>query len=91
MIILYDPNIRKFVRKTIYSYGFVMNEVGEERDDRFVFDCTSIDAEPDYWKGLKIRNILQKHSDAEFSTGLETAKKGEEFRVYGQNRFRKRK
>jgi hypothetical protein len=89
MIFLYDPNVGKIVRKQVYSYGFIMNEVGDEKDDRFVFDCVSIDAEPDYWKGLKIRSFLQKHSDKEISMGLEVAKRGEDFRVYGQNRFHK--
>ena len=90
MIFLYDPVINKFIRKTVYSYGFLMNEVGELKDDRFVFDCVGIDAEPDYWKGLRIRTYIEKHSDDDFSTGLETASKGEEFKLYGQNRFHRR-
>jgi len=92
MVFLYDRNINKFIRKQVYSYGFVMNEIGEQKgEDRFVFDTTSIDAEPDYWKGLRIRSFMQKHSESEITMGLETAKKGEEFHVLGQNRFRKRK
>jgi hypothetical protein len=90
MFLLYDPNIGKYVRKQVYSYGFVMNEVGQEtNEDLFVFDCVSIDAEPDYWKGLRIRSFLQKHSDREIAMGLQTAKKSEDFHTYGQNRFRK--
>ncbi len=89
MTILYDPNIRKLVRKTVYSYGFIMNEVGELRGERFDFDCTGVDAMPDFWKGLRIRTFIEKHSDADFTSGLETAKEGEDFRVFGQNRFRR--
>jgi hypothetical protein len=29
MILLYDANLGKIVRKQVYSYGFIMNEVGE--------------------------------------------------------------
>lgn len=90
MTILYDSSIGRFVRKQIYSYGFIMNEIGEMKGDRLTFDCVSIDAEPDYWKGLRIRSFLQRHSDNDFSTGLETAKEGEDFRLYGQNRFQKK-
>jgi len=89
MIFLYDTNLAKIVRKQVYSYGFIMNEVGELKGDRFVFDCIGIDAEPDYWKGVRIRSFLQKHSDTEISMGLEIAKKGEDFRLYGQNRYHK--
>jgi len=88
---LYDPNIRKFVRKTVYSYGFFTNEVGVAKGDKFIFDSVNINAEPDYWKGLRIRNVIQRHSNDEFSTGLQTAKKGEGFRLYGSNRFRRTK
>jgi hypothetical protein len=91
MIILYDPNIRRFVRKTVYSYGFIMNEIGTTRGNRFLFDCVGIDALPDYWKGLRIRTFLEKKSEDEFTSGLMTAKKGEAFHVYGQNRFRRRR
>ena len=91
MIFLYDANLRKIVRKQVYSYGFIMNELGDVKGDRFVFDCVGIDAEPDFWKGVKIRSFLQKHSDNEISMGLEVAKKDEDFRVYGQNRFHKKR
>lgn len=91
MILLYDSNLQKYVRKQVYSYGFLMNEVGVANGEGFLFDTVSIDAEPDYWKGLKIRSFLHKHSDNEISLGLQTAKQGGEFRTYGQNRFHKKK
>ena len=89
MILLHDNNIGKFVRKQVYSYGFVMNEVGDAEGDKFTFDCVSIDAEPDYWRGMKIRSFLVKHSNDEISMGLEIAKKGEDYQLYGKNRFRR--
>ena len=90
MIIIYDPNIRRLVRKMVYSYGFIMNEVGTVRGSRFLFDSVGIDALPDYWKGLRIRTFLDKKSEDEFTSGLMTANKGGPFRIYGQNRFRRR-
>jgi hypothetical protein len=90
MIFMYDSNTKKYVRKTVYSYGFLMNEVGRLKGDKFVFECIGIDSEPSYWKGLRIRTFIDRISNNEFLSGLETAKPGGKFKLFGRTRFRRR-
>jgi len=47
------PNINKYVRKSMFSYGWINNEVGDFHGDGLTFDVVSMDREPDYFKGLK--------------------------------------
>lgn len=36
--LIWDPSIAKYVRKSVFSYGWINNEVGEWRDDKLLFD-----------------------------------------------------
>src|SRR5215469_8411482 len=45
--LIWDSNVGKYVRKSFYSYGWVLNEVGIMNGDRLIFDVVSIDGEPD--------------------------------------------
>ncbi len=87
--LIFDPNIGKYVRKSIFSYGWVNNEVGEWKNDRLVFDIISIDGEPEFFKGLRWRSFIHKYSENEIGSGLEVAKKEEPFRLYGESRARR--
>lgn len=87
--LIWDQNIRKYVRKSIYSYGWILNEVGVLNGDRLVLDVISIDGEPDYFKGTKWRSFIQKYSENEFGTGLEVAKADGPFKPYGESRARR--
>ena len=85
-ILLYDINIHKYVRKSAYSYGWILNAVGDwTTPDRLVFDVVSTDGEPEAFKGTRWRSFIQKYSENELGTGLEFAKKGEPFKSYGEN------
>ncbi len=53
------------------------------------FDVVSTDGEPDFFKGTRWRSYLHKYSSEEIGTGLEVAKVGESFRLYGEQRARK--
>ena len=86
---MWDSNIGKYVRKPLYSYGWILNEVGEFNEDRLTLDVVSTDGEPDYFKGTRWRSYIHKHSLSEIGTGLEVAKEGESFRLYGEQRSRK--
>ncbi len=86
---MFDPNIGKYVRKSIFSYGWTNNEVGGWKDDRLVLDVVSMDGEPEYFKGVKWRSFVQKYSEDEIGVGLEASKKGEPFRLYGDTRARR--
>lgn len=85
----WDHNIGKYVRKSIYSYGWVLNEVGVLNRERLVLDVVSIDCEPDYFKGTKWRSFIQKYSENEIGTGLEVSKDNGPFRVYGESRAKR--
>ena len=87
--LMWDSNIGKYVRKSLYSYGWILNEVGEFNEDRLTLDVVSTDGEPDYFKGTRWRSYIHKHSLSEIGTGLEVAKEGESFRLYGEQRSRK--
>ena len=87
--LMWDQNVRKYVRKSIYSYGWILNEVGELTKDRLTFDVVSTDGEPDFFKGTRWRSFLHKYSSEEIGTGLEIAKPGEPFRPYGEQRSKK--
>jgi hypothetical protein len=85
----WDPNISKYVRKSMFSYGWINNEVGDFNDERLTFDVISMDGEPDYFKGLKWRSFIHRYSQNEIGTGLEVSKKGEPFRPYGESKARR--
>lgn len=89
MIFIHDRNTDKLVRKDIYSYGFIVNQVGEEREGRFVFDSVSMDGELDYFKGIRFRTFIEKHSKERMTMGVEVAEKGREFHLYVQQKFRR--
>jgi hypothetical protein len=85
----WDPNISKYVRKSMFSYGWINNEVGDFNGQRLTFDVVSMDGEPDYFKGLKWRSFVHKYSDNEIGTGLEVSKNSEPFRLYGESKAKK--
>jgi hypothetical protein len=85
----WDPNISRYVRKSMFSYGWINNEVGDFHGDRLAFEVVSMDGEPDYFKGLKWRSFIHKYSDNEIGTGLEVSKNGEPFRLYGESKAKR--
>ncbi len=87
--LMWDLNVKKYVRKSVYSYGWILNEVGELNGDRLTLDVVSTDGEPDYFKGTRWRSYIHKYSENEIGTGLEVAKSGEPFRLYGEQRAKR--
>lgn len=87
--LMWDQNTSKYVRKSFYSYGWILNEIGDLNGDRLVLDVVSMDGEPDYFKGTKWRSFIQKYSENEIGTGLEVSKDHEPFRVYGESRAKR--
>jgi hypothetical protein len=87
--LMWDQNINKYVRKSLFSYGWILNEIGSLYGDRLTLDVISMDGEPEYFKGMRWRSFIQKYSDNEIGTGLEVAKGGEAFRLYGESRAKK--
>ena len=87
--LMWDPNVNKYVRKSMFSYGWINNEVGDLHGDRLTFNVISMDSEPDHFKGLKWRSFIHKYSQNEIGTGLEVSKNSEPFRLYGESRARR--
>ena len=87
--LMWDQNTKRYVRKSFYSYGWILNEIGELNRDRLVLDVVSIDGEPDYFKGTKWKSFIQKYSENEIGTGLEVSKDNGPFRVYGESRAKR--
>ena len=87
--LMWDQNIRKYVRKSLYSYGWILNEVGNFDGSRLTFDVVSMDGEPDFFKGTRWRSFVHKYSDHEIGTGLEVAKQDGPFNLYGESRAKK--
>ena len=86
---MWDENVKKYIRKSFYSYGWILNEVGSLNGDRLAFDVVSMDGEPDYFKGTSWRSFIQKYSNNEIGTGLEVASDGGPFKLYGESRAKR--
>jgi hypothetical protein len=81
---LYDGNIKKFIKKDVYSYGFIVNQVGELEGKRFNFESVGIDSEPEYYKGVRFRTFVEMVSPKTIAMGVETAKSGKGYTLYGK-------
>jgi hypothetical protein len=83
-ILFYDNTEKKFRRKTFFSYGFVNNEVECARSkDEIRFDIT-MEPLPNQFEEMRWRSFIRKISDDKAAMGLEVAKKGEDFKNYGE-------
>lgn len=87
--IMYDANVSKFVRKSIFSYGWINNESGVMSGNRLTFDVIGIDGEPKYFKGMKWRSFIHKYSDKEIGLGLEVSENNVPFRLYGETKAKR--
>lgn len=87
--IIYDTAAGKFIRKSLYSYGFINNEEGTWDGDTLLFDVVKIDNEPASFRSLRWRSFIRRYSDDEVGFGLLVAKPGEEFKPYGETRARR--
>lgn len=85
-LITYDSNAKKYIRKRFWSYGFIENCEGHwEDEDTIVFQIT-FDNPPPGFAGTQWRSFIRRYGDKEIGHGLLTAKKGEEYELYGESR-----
>ncbi len=87
--IVYDAARGKFIRKALYSYGFINNEEGAWDGDTLLFDVVTIDNEPASFRGVRWRSFIRRYGDDEIGLGLLAAKPGEDFVPYGETRARR--
>ena len=88
-MMFYDPRDEKLRRKTFFSYGFVNNEVElESSEDMIIFEVVS-EPTPQAFDGMRWRSYIRKVSESEIRMGLESAKEGEDFELYGESVLKK--
>lgn len=87
--LMWDENVKRYIRKSLFSYGWILNEIGTLEGDRLTLDVVSMDGEPDYFKGTRWRSFVQKYSENEIGTGLEVAKDSGPFKLYGESRAKR--
>jgi hypothetical protein len=84
--ITYDSKVRKYIRKRMWSYGFIENGEGEwENDNTIVFQIAYNNA-PLGFEGTLWKGFIRRYSNNEIGHGLLTAKKGEDYKLYGESR-----
>ena len=85
--IIYDLKIKKYVHKRMWSYGFIENGEGLWEDQNtLVFQITKFDNEPRWFEGMLWKSFIRRYGDNEVGFGLYAAKKGEEYKLYGESR-----
>ena len=85
--ITYDLKIKKYVHKRMWSYGFIENGEGLWEDQNtLVFQITKFDNEPRWFEGMSWKSFIRRYGDNEVGFGLYAAKKGEEYKLYGESR-----
>ncbi|MFX1561712.1 MAG: hypothetical protein ACFFDP_00190 [Promethearchaeota archaeon] len=88
-LMFFDSIAKIFRRKTMFSYGFVNNEVEYKRNNGEIrFDVTT-EPIPKQFMGIRWRSYIRKISESEIAMGLEKAEEGEDFAIYGETVYRK--
>jgi hypothetical protein len=84
--ITFDYKIKKYIRKRMWSYGFIENGEGQWEDDNTLMFQITYNNEPLGFEGTLWKSFIRKYSDNEIGHGLYTAKKGEHYKLYGESR-----
>lgn len=85
----YDVLEETFRRKTLFSYGWVNNEVAYKGNANEIhFDVIS-EPLPKQFEGIQWRSYIIKVSPTKILMGLEEAKKGGDFKLYGETELTK--
>ncbi|MHA2089273.1 MAG: hypothetical protein ACW98K_00315 [Candidatus Kariarchaeaceae archaeon] len=82
-----DPYSNCFLRKEIYSYGFVNNELSYYHDENSIKFDIIIEPRPKQFEGLIWRSWLTKISDTEIEMGMENQKEGQEYLLFNRSRW----
>jgi hypothetical protein len=84
--IAYDSKIKKFLCKRMWSMGFIENGEGDWQDDDTLVFQIKFDNEPEFFAGTFWRSFIRRYGADEIGHGLYTARKGEEYHLYGETR-----
>ncbi len=84
-----DPYIKKFLRKSIFSYGFVNNEISYYYDENSIKFEMTIEPSPKQFEGMTWRSFMTKISNSKIELGLETSKDGASFELFNKSAWDK--
>jgi hypothetical protein len=85
--ITYDLKTKKYVHKRMWSYGFIENGEGQWQDQNtLMFQIAKFDNEPQWFEGMLWKSFIRRYSDNEIGHGLYAAKKGDDYKLYGESR-----
>ena len=85
--ITYDQKAKKYIHKRMWSYGFIENGEGQWEDpNTLVFRIVKFDNEPQWFEGMLWKSFIRRYNDNEIGFGLYAAKKGEDYKLYGESR-----
>ena len=84
-LMYYDPGSNRFLRKSVFSYGFVNNEVEYYRDDKVIRFDVVIEPHPqsEFFVGTRWRSFIEKVSKDEVRDGLEVARGDGDYENFG--------
>lgn len=83
-LLFYDKSQQRFLRKSFFSYGFVNNEVENVRSNNEIRFDVQVEPLPKEFEGIRWRSYIRKISEKKVAMGLEMARKGEDFKRYGE-------
>ncbi|MGY5874503.1 MAG: hypothetical protein RTU30_02045 [Candidatus Thorarchaeota archaeon] len=86
---LFDGTEKRFRRKTVFSYGFINNEIEYFRDEKEIRFNVEVESFHPGSVGLRWRSYIKRISDTEIAMGLESAKEGENFENYGETIYKR--
>ena len=84
-----DPYKDKFLRKVVFSYGFVNNEISYYFDETTIKFETLVEPSPKQFEGITWRSFMHKISNNEIEFGLENSQNGKDFKLYNKTKLRK--
>jgi len=87
--VTYDPRIKKYICKRLWSMGFIENGVGTWTDSNTLMFQIKFDKRPQYFRGTLWRSFIRRYGQNEIGHGLYTARGGGRYSLYGETRERR--
>jgi hypothetical protein len=84
--ITFDSKLKKYIRKKFWSYGFIENGEGEWEDENTLMFQITFNNAPMGFEGTLWKAYIRRYGNNEIGTGLLTAKKGEDYKLYGESK-----
>ncbi|MHA2033020.1 MAG: hypothetical protein ACW99Q_26935, partial [Candidatus Kariarchaeaceae archaeon] len=80
-----DPYSEKFLKKSVFSYGFVNNEVSYHYDRNSIKFEMTMEPHPKQFEGMIWRSFITKISDIKIELGLERSTDGKDFELFNKS------